>query len=71
MEQIHKSKKNCATCAYWLGERVPHLMGHIEVKSSMATGRCGARGLNDPREYQAIYNCSKYVRWQVIKQLRN
>ena len=67
MEQINKNLKYCATCAYWLGQRSPHRLGYVEVSSKMATGRCGARGLNESRQYQAIYTCSKYCPWQVLK----
>ena len=66
MEQINKSIRNCATCAYWLGERIPNRLGYVEVESKMDTGRCGARGLNESREYQAVYCCSAYCKWQVL-----
>ena len=67
MEQINKNNRNCATCVYWLGKRFPNRLGFVEVVSRMDTGRCGARGLNESRQYQAIYCCNKYCPWQVIK----
>ena len=67
MEQINKNAKNCATCAYWLGERNPHRLGYVEVFSRMDTGRCGAKGLNESREYQATYTCSKHYHWRLLK----
>ena len=67
MEQINKNIKCCATCTYWLGQRIPHRLGFAEVARKMDVGRCGARGLNESRQYQAIYTCNKYCRWQVLK----
>ena len=67
MEQINKSNKNCATCAFWLGQRTPNRLGFVEVTSRMATGRCGKMGLNESRQYQAVYSCSKYSLWPVLK----
>lgn len=67
MEQINKSIKNCATCAYWLGHRIPDRLGFVCVTSRMDTGRCGAKGLNESRQYQAVYCCSNYKPWLVIR----
>ena len=67
MEQINKNTRNCATCAYWLGQRYPHRLGYVEVFSRMDSGRCGARGLNESRQYQAVYVCGKYCKWKMLK----
>lgn len=67
MEQINKNIKNCATCAYWVGARQPNRLGFVEVRSKMDSGRCGAKGLNESRTYQATYSCSKYCSWQILK----
>ena len=66
MEQINKNIRNCATCTYWLGNRVPNRLGYVEVTSKMDDGRCGAKGLNESRKYQAVYSCSCYCRWSVL-----
>ena len=66
MEQINVNIKSCATCACWLGQRLPNRLGFVEIINKMETARCGARGLNERRQYQATYCCSKYCRWQVI-----
>lgn len=66
MEQINKTNRCCATCAYWLGQRFPHRLGYVEVISKMDGGRCAAKGLNEHRRYQAVYSCSGYCRWKVL-----
>lgn len=67
MEQINKSIRTCATCAYWLGQRYLRRLGYVEVSRKTDTGRCGAKGLNESRQYQAIYTCSKYCPWQPLR----
>lgn len=67
MEQINSTNHCCATCAYWLGRRAPHRLGFVEVVSKMDGGRCGTKGLNDSRQYQAVYSCSKYRKWQALR----
>lgn len=67
MEQIQNSNRCCATCAYWLGQRIPNRLGFVEVMSKMDSGRCGTKGLNESRQYQAVYNCSNYCKWRVLK----
>ena len=67
MDQIHKNMRCCVTCAYWLGNRNPNRLGYVEASSRMDKGRCGAVALNDTRQYQAIYCCGRYCKWQVLK----
>ena len=67
MEQINNNNKNCATCTYWLGNRSPNRLGYVEVTSKMDAGRCGAKNLTESRKYQAVYSCSCYSRWSVLR----
>ena len=67
MEQINKTNKCCATCTYWLGQRHPHRLGFVEVFSKMDTGRCGAKNLNESRQYQANHSCGSYCPWQILR----
>lgn len=67
MEQINKNMRNCATCAYWCGFRKLHRLGYVEVLNKMEGGRCLAKGLNEKRQYQAVYCCNDYCKWQVLK----
>lgn len=67
MEQINKNVKSCATCAYWLGQRQPNRLGYVDVIRKTDSGRCGAKGLNESRQYQALYSCSNYCPWQMIR----
>lgn len=67
MDQINKNVKNCATCAYWLGKRSPNRLGYVEVSSRMDKGQCALKGLNNTTRQQAIYLCSNYCKWQVLK----
>lgn len=67
MSQITNFTRCCATCEYWLGIRNPHRLGFVEVSSRMDSGRCGAKGLNESRKYQAIYDCANYRKWQVLR----
>lgn len=66
MEQINKTIKCCASCAYWMGQRFFHRLGFVEVFSKMDGGRCGAKGLNESRKYQAAFSCGNYCKWQVL-----
>lgn len=63
MEQIRKTNKCCATCAYWLGDRCLNRLGFVEVESGMVQGKCGARNLAEHRTYQACYSCKGYTKW--------
>lgn len=67
MEQINNSVRCCATCTFWLGHRVPNRLGYIDVFSKMDSAKCGAKGLNESRTYQACYNCASWSKWSVIK----
>ena len=67
MAQITTNTRCCATCAYWFGTRNPHRLGFVEVRSKMDTARCGAKGLNESRHYQAIYVCGNYCKWQMLR----
>ena len=67
VKQINEASRNCATCAYWFGQRFPHRLGYVEVFSKMDAGQCGAKGLNESRRYQAVYVCDKYRRWQLLR----
>ena len=67
MEQINKSNRCCATCAYWLGNRQPNRLGFVEVGRRMDQGKCGAKGLNESRTYQAVYSCSNWCKWSVLR----
>lgn len=67
MEQINHTQRCCATCACWLGLRFPHRLGFVEVVSKMDGGRCGARGLNESRRYQAMYACRHYCKWEALR----
>lgn len=67
MPQITNNTRCCATCAFWLGIRNPHRLGFVEVSSRMDSGRCSVKGLNESRKYQAVYVCSNYRKWQVLR----
>ena len=67
MAQIQKNNCCCATCAYWLGNRTPNRLGYVELGSRMDTGKCGAKALTESRQYQAVYYCANYCKWQVLK----
>ncbi|MBR5479392.1 MAG: hypothetical protein IKU84_04375 [Clostridia bacterium] len=67
MAQITNNIRCCATCAYWLGERTPNRLNYVDVKSRMDSAKCGDKGLNESRTYQAIYCCSNYRKWPVLK----
>ena len=67
MAQISNHIRCCATCAYWLGARTPHRLGYVELDSLNSRGRCGAKGINEGRKYQAIYICGNYCKWPVLQ----
>lgn len=67
MEQINNNNRCCATCAYWLGQRTADRLGFVKVTSKMDSGKCGAKGLNESRQYQAGYSCSNYCKWPVLR----
>lgn len=67
MEQINHTIRCCATCAYWLGYRVPNRLGYIDVLSKTDAAKCGKRGLNESRAYQACSSCAGWSKWQVLQ----
>lgn len=67
MEQINNSIRCCATCTYWLGHRTPNRLGYVDVLSKMDAAKCGNKGLNESRTYQACYNCSSWSKWSVLR----
>lgn len=61
---------NCATCAYWLGERdVDSFAQWVTVDSSMERGKCMCRRSGWMRmEKCASMSCQQYEKWPVLKQ---
>lgn len=67
MEQIQNSHRCCATCTYWLGHRTPNRLGYVDVLSKMDSAKCGKKGLNESRTYQACYSCTNWSKWSVLR----
>ena len=63
------SWKQCATCAYWMGNRETNRFGEwVKVESSMVKGKCMCRGNGwTNHDKQAGSSCSAYQKWAVLK----
>ena len=68
-QQYPGTWKQCATCAYWLGERqTDYFAQRVTVASSTAKGKCG--NLNGPWkrvDKQASSNCNCWQKWPILK----
>ncbi len=67
MEQINNSRICCATCSYWLGARTPDRLGFVTVQNKMDRGQCSSRPLSEHYIRQAVYSCSSYSKWSVLR----
>lgn len=67
MEQITNNNACCATCTYWMGYRKPNRLGYVEIESRMDHGQCAKHDFAEHYSRQAIYKCSNYLKWSVLR----
>lgn len=69
MAQYTASWKNCATCAYWIGQRdCDHFNQNAIVLSPTQKGVCRIpQGPWRHMDKSANDTCSSYMKWPVLK----
>lgn len=70
MTQIPGSWKQCATCAFWCGNRSVYNFGsHVCVNGSTESGKCEARsgGWQGTQRQASGAACSSYQKWPALK----
>ena len=68
-QQYPASWKQCATCAYWTGNRETNIFGEwAKVDSPMAKGKCMCQksGWRN-QDKQANSSCASFQKWAVLK----
>ena len=68
-QQYPNSWKQCATCAFWTGERECDRFGQrVTVASAMTKGRCAIpKGGWKNQQRQANCQCKDWQKWPVLK----
>ena len=68
-QQYPSSWKQCATCAFWTGQRECDYFGQrVTVSSPMDKGKCAIpRGGWKGNDRQANSCCSDWQKWPVLK----
>ncbi|MBE6582855.1 MAG: hypothetical protein E7648_06305 [Ruminococcaceae bacterium] len=68
-QNYYASWKNCATCAYWMGERTCSTFNqYATVPSSSEKGTCKIpKGPWRNCERSASSSCSSYEKWPILK----
>ncbi|MBE6649159.1 MAG: hypothetical protein E7614_06535 [Ruminococcaceae bacterium] len=62
------SWKNCATCAFWLGERdTDHFYQRVLLENSSVKGRCCNKNGWRNCEKSASQTCNAWEKWPVLK----
>ena len=70
MAQQHlNSMKQCATCAFWSGNRECDRFGQrVTVPSAMEKGKCSIpTGGWKGQQKQANFRCTAWQKWSVLK----
>ncbi|MFC1483225.1 hypothetical protein ACFL56_03085 [Candidatus Margulisiibacteriota bacterium] len=65
MTHYNSSWKNCSTCNYWSGTRVPDSYKKGVNVDSNAEGKCMGKWKNSKRK--AVNQCSSWGKWSILR----
>ena len=68
-QQIPKSWKQCATCAYWDGNRQPdHFLDRVTIGDAQSRGECLCKRGWFHQSRTASGSCNAFRLWEVLDQ---